>query len=381
MGRSQTFRRLMAIALLTSVLVTPLVVQPPTARATSRNVIAKVSPDLRQLIESGQGATNVKMIVQSTSLASDSLLDSLLALVSGVVVKTLANLNIRILEAPANTVESLADDPNITYISLDAPVISFGHITSTTGAAQVRNQRTGLLGTSTTLDGSNVSIAIVDSGIDSAHKSFAQFGKILFKRDFTGEDRTDDPFGHGTHVAAIAAGEGDATNGVYEGIAPGANLVNLRVLDSKGVGSVSGVLSALDWLLSNRTLYNVRVVNISIGTPALNSYKNDPICVAVRKLVDAGVVVVAAAGNNGLANGSVKVYGAIHVPGNEPSAITVGASNTYGTDSRQEDSISSYSSRGPTRSFTTDTYGIKHFDNLIKPDLVAPGNQIVSAAA
>ncbi len=186
MDRSQTFRRLIAIALLTSVLVTPLIVQPPTARATSSNLITKVSPELRQLIESGQGAKNVTMIVQSTSLSSGGLLDSLLGLVGGLVVKTLANLNIRILEAPAKTVESLADDPNITYISLDAPVVSFGHITSTTGATQVRNQRTGLLGTSNTLDGSNVSIAIVDSGIDSAHKSFARFGKITFNRDFTG---------------------------------------------------------------------------------------------------------------------------------------------------------------------------------------------------
>ena len=80
-------------------------------------------------------------------------------------------------------------------------------------------------------------------------------------------------------------------NGAYIGIAPNANLVNLRVLNSQGVGSTSAVLSALDWLLTNRTTYNVRVANLSLGMPAVDSYKNDPVCKAVRRLVDAGVVV------------------------------------------------------------------------------------------
>jgi subtilisin family serine protease len=163
-------------------------------------------------------------------------------------------------------------------------------------------------------------------------------------------------------------------------VASGASLVNLRVLNSQGIGKVSGVLSALDWIVTNRGLHNIKVVNMSLGTPAISSYKNDPICRAVRKLADAGVVVVAAAGNDGML-GEQKVYGAIHTPGSEPSAITVGASNSFGTDARQEDSVTTYSSRGPTRSFTEDSAGIRHYDNLIKPDLVAPGNRIVAAQA
>ena len=157
------------------------------------------------------------------------------------------------------------------------------------------------MGLNYTLDGSgSVRIAILDSGIDITHKSFAsQSGKVIFSKDFTGENRTDDPYGHGTHVAAVAAGAGTATNGKYEGIASAANLVNLRVINSQGIGTVSGVLKALDWVMANRQAYNIRVVNMSLGTPAISSYKNDPICQAVRKLVNAGVVVVAAAGNNG----------------------------------------------------------------------------------
>lgn len=147
------------------------------------------------------------------------------------------------------------------------------------------------------------------------------------------------------------------------------------------MGSTSALLSALDWILSNRAPYNIRVVNLSLGTAAVDSYKNDPVCKAVRRMVDAGVVVAAAAGNNGKNSNGQKVYGQIHSPGNEPSAITVGAANSFGTDVRSDGGIASYSSRGPTRSYSTDASGVKHYDNLIKPDLVAPGNKLVYAEA
>lgn len=301
--------------------------------------------------------------------------------VGGVVLGTLGQLNIRLADMSAGSAKALAYNDDISFMSLDNEVRSFGHVTNTTGAQQSRSQKNAL-GLSYALDGSNVNIAVLDSGIDVSHKSFAgQLGKVVFSKDFTGENRTDDPYGHGTHVAAVAAGSGSATNGTYEGVASGANLVNLRVLNSQGSGSVSGILKALDWIMANRLLYNVRVVNMSLGAPALSSYKNDPICQAVRKLADAGIVVVAAAGNSGKTSAGQKIYGGIHSPGNEPSAITVGASNTYGSDSRDEDTIATYSSRGPTRSFRTDNNGVKHYDNLIKPDLVAPGNKIVSAEA
>jgi len=120
---------------------------------------------------------------------------------------------------------------------------------------------------------------------------------------------------------------------------------------------------------------------MSLGTPAVDSYKNDPICRAVRQLVDAGIVVVAAAGNDGKDLLHPKIYGRIHSPGNEPSAITVGAANTFGTDARNDDGVTTYSSRGPTRSYWKDSKGTKHYDNLIKPDMVAPGNKLAGAAA
>src|ERR1051325_3308122 len=309
MSRPQVFKCLVTAAVLLS-LCSALCISPNTKARAANLSTTKISPDLRQLILSGNGDAQVRVIVQSTPSSSPSLLGGLLNTVGGLLVSVLSNLNIRIVDVQANDVEVLASDPSVTYISLDGPVRSSGHIVNTTGTQQIRAQKS-LLGLNNTLDGTGVTIAVLDSGIDSKHKSFATTGKIKFSKDFTGENRTDDPWGHGTHVAAVAAGDGAPTSGAYEGIAPAANLVNLRVLNSQGVGRVSGVLAALDWLLANKGNYGVKVVNMSLGTPAINSYEDDPICNAVRKLVDAGVVVVAAAGNNGKDAKGREIYGAI----------------------------------------------------------------------
>ena len=286
-------------------------------------------------------------------------------------------------ELPASVLEELASFSEVEFISEDSAVASFGHLSATTGADAVRTQtKTTLLGGTTTyaLDGTGVGIAVVDSGIDTNHASFLDKSngvRVVKSVDFTGEGRTDDPYGHGTHVASIAAGNGRVSNAAYTGVAPNANVINLRVLNSQGAGTTTYLLRALDWVLTNRARYNIRVVNLSLGMPAVDSYRDDPACQAVRKVVDAGIVVVAAAGNNGKDASGNKVYGHIHSPGNEPSALTVGAANTFGTDARGDDTVATYSSRGPTRSYRTDAYGARHYDNLVKPELVAPGNKLI----
>jgi subtilisin family serine protease len=242
----------------------------------------------------------------------------------------------------------------------------------------------GLITIRTVYDGRGIGIAILDSGIDVQHATFRGqpgLSRVVVSRDFTGENRTDDVYGHGTHVASIAAGNDEISNGAYTGIAPAARLLNLRILNSQGTGFASNLLAALDWIMTYRAVYDIRVVNLSVGTPAIESYRSDPLCQAVRRLTDAGITVIAAAGNNGKSTEGEKIYGRIHSPGNEPAAITVGASNSFGTDARGDDIVTSYSSRGPTRSFWNDDYGLRHYDNLLKPDLVAPGNKIVGAAA
>ena len=156
--------------------------------------------------------------------------------------------------------------------------------------------------------------------------------------DFTGEGRTDDPYGHGTHVASIAAGNNHVANGAYTGIAPGAKIINVRVLNSLGAGSTSNAIAGIDWCIANKAAYNIRVMNMSFGATAVDSYLNDPLCQAARRAFNAGILVCAAAGNSGKNASGNKVYGTIHSPGIEPSALTVGAANTLGTDSRSDDS-------------------------------------------
>jgi serine protease AprX len=345
----------------------------------------KMSADLREALRTGQEGAHLRVIVQFDDDAPRQS-GSLLQDVGSVALRQFLKLNTRLLTLPARAAEILAARKEVRYISLDRRVASSGHIAATTGTEDVRIQTSpALFGlTTTTLDGSNVGIAILDSGLDANHVSFKDalgFSRISASRDFTGEGRTDDPYGHGTHVASAAAGNGQVAQGAYQGIAPNADIVNLRVLGADGTGTTSGLLAALDWVLTYRTLYNIRVVNMSLGGVAIDSYSNDPVCRAVRRLVDAGVVVVAAAGNDGKDDGGTKIYGRIHSPGNEPSAITVGASNSYGTDARGDDTVTTYSSRGPTRSYWTDADGTRHYDNLVKPDIVAPGNRVVWAEA
>jgi subtilisin family serine protease len=118
---------------------------------------------------------------------------------------------------------------------------------------------------------------------------------------------------------------------------------------------------------------------LSLGALAVESYQTDPLCVAARRAYSAGIVVVAAAGNAGRSEQGEKLYGGIHSPGIDPAVITVGAANTFDTIRRSDDVITSYSSRGPTRGYAVDASGVNRYDNLLKPDLVAPGNRLIAA--
>jgi len=212
--------------------------------------------------------------------------------------------------------------------------------------------------------GRGVGVAIVDSGI-YAHPDLA--GRVVAAIDFTSATPTvspvalGDPGGHGTHVAGLVAGDGTLSGGAYTGVAPGANLVDVRVIDANGRSSVSTVLAGLQWVLRNRTTYNIRVVNLSLGAQEQTSYTLNPLSTAVEVLSFAGVTVVVSAGNAG------PIAGTITMPGDDPFVVTVGAIDDTGTASPADDSMSSWSSCGPTA-----------FDALAKPDLVAPGRHMIS---
>jgi serine protease AprX len=335
----------------------------------------KISADLRQKLSL---AGKVDVVIKS-AVSWNKTLDDAVKSNNGAVTKTYAGFPLRAATLPAAAVEAFAARSDVAYVALDREVKLLGHVSLTSGADAARV----LANYSPAYDGAGVGIAVLDSGMDLGHAAFSvESGgatRIAFSKDFTGESRTDDPYGHGTHVTSLAAGNGQVSNGSYRGVASAAKIVNLRVLNSQGKGTVSSLLAAIDWLKANRTTYNIRVVNMSLGTAAVDSYTADPLCLAVRGLVDAGVVVVAAAGNEGRDGAGNKVYGQIHSPGIDPSVITVGAANTFGTDARNDDDVTTYSSRGPTRGSWTDTFGVRHYDNLVKPDLVAPGNKLIDA--
>lgn len=204
------------------------------------------------------------------------------------------------------------------------------------------------------LTGKGQTIAIIDSGI-FPHADLKD--RVVGWLDLAGnKNKPSDTWGHGTHVAGIAAGSGKASAGEVKGVAPEANLVGVRI------GSVSDAVQALDWVIANKDKYGVGVVNLSLGEISTQGAAQDPWCQAVQRAIDAGLTVVVAAGNEG-ANGP----GSISTPGISPNAITVGGVDDHGTVDPQDDTLYAGSGLGPTS-----------YDRLAKPDVMAPAVAVYS---
>lgn len=172
--------------------------------------------------------------------------------------------------------------------------------------------------------------------------------------DFISNKKTPyDDNGHGTHVAGILCGDGSASGGRYKGVAPGCRIIAVKVLDRMGNGNKEDVLRAFQWILKNYQKYRVRIVNISVGTIYRTWCDHHLLSQGVEELWDQGLVVVAAAGNQGPKPGSITA------PGSSKKVITVGSSDML-------IGSAGVSGRGPT------------FECVCKPDLVAPGNRITS---
>jgi len=207
--------------------------------------------------------------------------------------------------------------------------------------------------------GRGVTVAILDSGIAPDADLVQPTNRILASVNFADTRLTSDPGGHGTHVAGIVAGNGSRSGGEFIGIAPQANVVDVRVLGSTGSGRLSSVIRGIEWVLAHRTAYNIRVINLSFGAPANLPYRADPMSAAVEIAWRRGLVVVAASGNGGPQRDTVVT------PGIDPYVITVGATDDRGTLSRGDDMLAWFSAWGSP-------------DSNAKPDLVAPGRRLVS---
>jgi serine protease AprX len=210
--------------------------------------------------------------------------------------------------------------------------------------------------------GTGVVVAVIDSGIAPLTDFRGRIAAFVDCTEPTCKPTyAFDDYGHGTHVAGLIAG-------ANSGVAPGATLIGLKVLDKDGSGRTSDVIKALQWVRANKHRYNIQAANLSLGHPIYEKAETDPLVIAVQETIRTGVKVAVAAGNFGINPETGQPgYAGITSPGNAPNAITIGALQTFGTIGRDDDRVAPYSSRGPT-----------WYDGFLKPDIVAPGDALMS---
>ncbi|GAB3799457.1 S8 family peptidase [Virgibacillus kimchii] len=211
------------------------------------------------------------------------------------------------------------------------------------------------------LTGKGVTIAVIDTGVQP-HADLE--GRITAFKDMVGnQEEPYDDNGHGTHCAGDAAGDGADSDGQYQGPAPEANIVGVKVLNKMGAGSLSAIIDGVQWCIENQSAYDIDVLSLSLGSHPTGPVEDDPAVKAVESAWDAGMVVCVAAGNSGPDSQTIAS------PGNSPKVITVGAVDDNNTPDRSDDSVADFSSRGPT------------MEGYTKPDILTPGVEVVSLRA
>src|SRR6266566_4225317 len=317
---------------------------------------------------------------------------------------------------PASVVKALAQRSDVISVAPNRSTASTASTLETISGTLTSNVRTNSTKTGYSgLDGTGIGIAVLDSGVMAAHDAFLNGSgttrllrnvsmlntslanwttgvdgtmslmpgsstQASYENSILNNSSTQDPYGHGTFVAAVAAGRAkyySSSTPDTTGIAPNANIYDVQVLSGTGGGTVSDAIEGIEWSIYHAKDYNIRVLNLSLAASSTQSWQTDPLCAAVRSATAAGITVVVAAGNFGLSNANQEVYGAISSPGDDPSVITVGAVNYHNSMSRAVDTVDLFSSRGPTRGSYVDTHGTTQYDNVLKPDLELPGPELL----
>jgi serine protease AprX len=274
---------------------------------------------------------------------------------------------------PAAHLAQLAKSGAVASISLDKKVTVQATTLPTGGGGNVFQKeirtddvrRTGVTGT-------GVTVALVDTGVSDLPDLAGRIvtvqtdalGHTAPCMNLSGEADCSDSYGHGTFLAGLIAGNGGASGGAYAGVAPGANILSVKIAGRDGSADVSNVIAAIQWVVSFKDQYGIKVLNLSLGTDGRQSYKTDPLNYAVEKAWFAGITVIVSASNRGPAAGTIAK------PGDDPWVITVGAVDDRATAGVGDDRLPNFSSHGPTAA-----------DGLAKPDVVAPGARLVSLAA
>ncbi len=334
---------------------------PPTATARLASV-AKSTPNRK-----------VVAIAQFQHGVSERTARALVRSHHGRVTARLEAINGFALRLPARQAAALRRDRHVLNVTLNARVHTTGVDGGTLATTYPKSIGADALWAAG-ITGKGVGVAVIDSGISGDMPDFMNAdGSSRIAANVIahpGATRPGDDVGHGTHVAGILAGNsfnraaGDPERGAYVGIAPDASVIAVKTADDAGDSTVLDVITALQFVLEHKDDLNIRVVNLSVSSDTPGSYLDDPLDAAVEFAWHSGIVVVAAAGNLGESAGAVD-----YAPGNDPYAITVGASDEAGTADPGDDVTAAFSSRGITQ------------DGYAKPELLAPGAHIVAPMA
>jgi serine protease AprX len=363
--KTQTFHpsrfKFFAILFITFVVVSSLFSPMPLSQA---QISKAVQPELLEI--AAQNPTEWVQVIVQSEVGKHGAKD-LIAQLGGKVTEDLSIINAFAAEMPAGAVVRLAGSRLIRWVSLDAKMVPaactqcvdttnlLNAYIKTIKADQVWNA-------SAYTQGQGIGLAIVDSGINPNGDLYTNMGvnrqiaDIRFNNDYN--LNPSDGYGHGTHVSSVAGGDGSESGGKYIGVAPMVNIINVKVSNDDGSALLKNVVLGLQWVLENKDKYNIRVVNLSMNSTVAESYHTSALDAAVEILWFNKIVVVASAGNQG--------SGAIYPPANDPFVITVGATDDKGTSNISDDTVASFSAYGMT------------LDGISKPDLVAPGKNIVA---
>jgi len=367
---------LLAIAAALPVALTGSHVELPAAGSAPAvaDPTPSLTPALAEMAERTPGK-RVEVIVQLNPGTNRAAATPVVRELGGTVTRDLHIINAVVATLPATGARDLAARPEIRAVSLNGAIKpqAKGDALSTSFNQSIQAP---YLWNTYRGTGRGVGVAVIDTGIagdlpdfriSSVDRRSRVIGSAVVNPDAT---TATDRYGHGTHVAGIIAGDsdsrslGDSNKGRFSGVAPGANLVSIKVSDDDGNTSVLDVIAGIQFAMDHKAEYNIRVLNLSLESTVAESYKTDPLDAAVEAAWFDGIFVVAAAGNRGPGGDAVS-----HAPGNDPYIVTVGAVDDQGTKEIDDDEPATWSSRGTTQ------------DGFRKPDIYAPGARIVSTLA
>jgi serine protease AprX len=324
----------------------------------------------------------IEVIVQARPGVTASTLAQAVERAGGTAGRELRLINARVATIRAAAAGRLASDPAVRAVSLNASVAKTGDVDDDDDAdgddddrlataynQSIRADHAWAAG----FTGRGVTVAVIDTGIQGDLPDFRVSradgrSRVSVSAVANPEaQNAGDGFGHGTHVAGLIAGNGEARDagdplaGRYVGVAPDANLISVKADDGQGGATVVDIIDSLQWVVDFKDTYDIRVANLSLRSTVAESYKTDPLAAAAEAAWFAGIVVVAAAGNEGDVTDAVS-----YAPANDPYVITVGAVDDKGTKNVGDDSLATWSSRGTTQ------------DGFAKPEILAPGARLVS---